>query len=30
MIPGLVLVPNKGYMDKYKDNTNNMDDGMNE
>ena len=29
MIPGLVPVPNKGYMDNYKDNNNNMDDVMN-
>ena len=30
MIPGLVSVPNKGYMNNYKDNTNHMDDVMNE
>ena len=26
----LVPVPNKGYIDDYKDHTNNMDDVMNE
>ena len=30
MIPGLIPVPNKGYMNNHKDNNNNMDDIMNE